>query len=356
MDQARILIVDDEPFNLDVLEQELELLGHASVRAANGEEALERLKVDLFDLVLLDVMMPQLDGYGVLECMRSQEAWRHIPVIMISALTDLRSVVRCIACGADDYLPKPFEPVLLKARIGACLERKRLHDREAAHLAEIDHQRRRAEELLDAILPASAVTELESSRSVTPRRHENVAVMFADVVGFTAFCEAHAPEEIVANLHQFTSAFEDLAARHDLEKIKTVGDAVMATAGLLLPNGDPVMASVECAVATIESARRLPACWDLRVGIHIGPVVAGVVGRQKFSFDIWGDTVNIAARLADYGTTPGIHLSAAAWQQVSNRVRAVPLGSAPIKGKGDMEIYRVTVPSSGKWCAPQRRS
>jgi adenylate cyclase len=341
VNQARILIVDDEPFNLDVLEQELELLGHVSVRATDGEEALERLKVERFDLALLDVMMPRLDGYGLLERMRSEEAWRHIPVIMISALTDLKSAARCIACGAEDYLPKPFEPVLLKARIGACLEGKRLHDREAAHLAEIDQQRQRATGLLNAILPASAVTELESSQSVTPRRHENVAVLFADVVGFTTFCEAHAPEEIVANLHLFTSAFEDLAARHGLEKIKTVGDAVMATAGLLLPNDDPVMASVECAVATIDAARRLPARWELRVGIHIGPVVAGVVGRQKFSFDLWGDTVNIAARLAAYGTTPGIHLSSAAWRQVNSRVRAVPLGLAPIKGKGDMEIYRV---------------
>lgn len=341
MNQARILIVDDEPFNLDVLEQELELLGHVSVRATDGEEALERLKVERFDLALLDVMMPRLDGYGLLERMRSEEAWRHIPVIMISALTDLKSAARCIARGAEDYLPKPFEPVLLKARIGACLEGKRLHDREAAHLAEIDQQRRRATGLLHAILPASAVAELESSQSVTPRRHENVAVLFADVVGFTAFCEAHPPEEIVANLHLFTSAFEDLAARHDLEKIKTVGDAVMATAGLLLPNDDPVMASVECAVATIDAARRLPARWELRVGIHIGPVVAGVVGRQKFSFDVWGDTVNVAARLAAYGTTPGIHLSAAAWRQVDSRMRAVPLGLAPIKGKADMEIYRV---------------
>jgi class 3 adenylate cyclase len=341
VDQARILIVDDEPFNLDVLEQELELLGHGSVRASDGEEALERLRAEPFDLILLDVMMPRLDGYGVLERMRSMEEWRHIPVIMISALTDLKSAARCIARGADDYLPKPFEPVLLKARIGSCLERKRLHDGEAAHLAEIDRQRRRAEELLHAILPASAVAELESSQRVIPRRHENVAVLFADVVGFTAFCETHTPEEIVANLHRFTSAFEELTAQHRLEKIKTVGDAVMATAGLLLPNDDPVMASVECAVATIDAARRLPARWELRVGVHIGPVVAGVVGRQKFSFDLWGDTVNIAARLAAYGTTPGIHLSAAAWRQVSGRVRAEPLGWTPIKGKGDMEIYRV---------------
>ena len=130
---ARILIVDDEPFNLDVLEQELELLGHVSVRAANGQEALERLKTDSFDLALLDVMMPSLDGRALLQRMKSHDAWRHVPVIMISALTDMDNVVRCIARGAEDYLPKPFEPVLLAARIGACLERKRLHGRPLDH-------------------------------------------------------------------------------------------------------------------------------------------------------------------------------------------------------------------------------
>ena len=124
LEPARILIVDDEPFNLDLLEQELELLGHASVRAVDGHGALERLETELFDLVLLDVMMPRIDGYGVLKRMKSHEAWRHIPVIMISALTDMASVVRCITSGAEDYLPKPFEPVILEARIGA---RGRVH-------------------------------------------------------------------------------------------------------------------------------------------------------------------------------------------------------------------------------------
>src|SRR6476661_3454942 len=136
MELARILIVDDEPFNLDVLEQELELIGHTSMRAQDGIEALEKLKREPFDLVLLDVMMPRLDGYAVLERIKSNEVWRHIPVIMISALTEMTSVVRCISQGAEDYLPKPFDPVLLEARIGACLERKRLHDREVAYLQE----------------------------------------------------------------------------------------------------------------------------------------------------------------------------------------------------------------------------
>jgi class 3 adenylate cyclase len=111
--------------------------------------------------------------------------------------------------------------------------------------------------------------------------------------------------------------------------------------GLLQPNDDPVMASIRCAAATIDSAERLPISWDVRVGIHIGPVVAGVVGRQKFSFDIWGDTVNMAARLAGYGTNSGIFLSSAAWRHVSGRVDATPLGPVSIKGKGNVEVYQI---------------
>ena len=152
-----------------------------------------------------------------------------------------------------------------------------------------------------------------------PRRHEAVVVLFADVIGFTELCDLLAPEKVVANLHVLASAFEDIAAQYGLEKIKTVGDGLLATAGLLQPNLDPVMASIKCAAATIDSAKRLPISWDVRVGIHIGPVVAGVVGRQKFSFDIWGDTVNMAARLAGYGTSSGIFLSAAAWTHVCGR-------------------------------------
>jgi class 3 adenylate cyclase len=315
--------------------------------AENGREALDRIAKERFDLVLLDIMMPEVNGYEVLERLKADSGTRDIPILMISALSEIESVVRCIELGAEDYLPKPFNPVLLRARIGACLEKKRLHDQELSFLAEIERQRSRAEALLHAILPAQAVVELERSQTVTPRRYEDVVVVFVDVVGFTEFCDRLAPEKIVANLHVLASTFEDITAQHGLEKIKTVGDGLLATAGLLLPNADPVMSSIECAASTIASARRLPIPWDVRVGIHIGPVVAGVVGRQKFSFDIWGDTVNVAARLASYGTGGGINMSMAAWKQVGPRIQAVPLGPIPIRGKGNLEVYQVVVPDYG---------
>jgi class 3 adenylate cyclase len=340
MDPARILIVDDEAFNLDVLEQELELLGHTSMRAANGAEALERIGAEPFDLVLLDVMMPRLDGYGVLERVKSHEAWRHIPVIMISALTDMSSVVRCIARGAEDYLPKPFEPVLLEARIGACLERKRLHDREVAHLDAIERERRRSEELLHAILPAPAVAELKTTGRVRPRHFDDVAVLFVDLVGFTAWCHAHPPEEVVACVQRLAEDFETLAHQHSMEKIKTVGDAFMATANLLQPHTDPVMAALRCSNDMSVAARASPSSWRVRAGIHVGPVVAGVVGRTKFSFDLWGDTVNVAARLSALGDEGAVYLSGDAFARVRDRCRVLGVGPVWLKGKGELEVYR----------------
>jgi adenylate cyclase len=337
---ARILIVDDEPFNLDVLEQELELLGHVSVRAANGEEALERLKTDSFDLALLDVMMPRLDGRALLQRMKSHDAWRHIPVIMISALTDMDNVVRCIARGAEDYLPKPFEPVLLAARIGACLERKRLHDRETAHRDAIDWERRRSDELLHAILPAAAVAELKETGRVRPRQFDEVAVLFIDIVGFTAWCHAHPPEQVVANVQRLAEDFEALAHRHGMEKIKTIGDAFMATSNLLEPHADPVMAAVRCSRDMATATHASPSGWRVRAGIHIGPVVAGVVGRTKFSFDLWGDTVNVAARLSALATQDAVYLSMDAYARVRGRCPALAVGPVGLKGKGEVEVWR----------------
>ena len=338
---AAILIVDDNGDNRYTLYRRLQREGYSDLEeAANGREALERVEARPFDLVLLDIMMPELDGYQVLERLKAHETWRHIPVIMISALSEFDSVVRCIELGAEDYLPKPFNSVLLKARVSASLERKRLHDREAAHLAEIDRQRQRADRLLHAILPAPAVAELKAADRIAPRRFEEVAVLFGDVLGFTLYCEEHPPEEVVTNLDWLAAAFEDITSSHGLEKIKTVGDAFMATANLLEPHEDAVMACLLAASALTEAARRSPAGWEMRVGIHLGPVVAGVVGLTKFSFDLWGDTVNVAQRLSSYGAEAATYLSAGAWARVADRARGQALGPVSFKGKGDVEIIR----------------
>ena len=166
MSEAAILVVDDDDNNRFTLVQRLKREGYENVAVAcDGHDALARLAERPFDLILLDVMMPGLDGIGVLTEIKAHSTLRHIPLVMISAVNDLERVVRSIELGAEDYLPKPFNAVLLRARVKACLEKKRLRDLEQAHLTQIEEQRGRLNELLHAILPASAVIEKFGSRS-----------------------------------------------------------------------------------------------------------------------------------------------------------------------------------------------
>lgn len=150
---GRILVVDDNRLNRLTLAQYLRQQGHTVALAENGQAALELLQKEPFDLLLLDIVMPEKDGYQVLEEVRASPALRSLPVIVISAVEEMDSVVRCIQMGAEDYLPKPFDPVLLRARIGACLETKRLHDQEVAYLEQIRREKKRADDLLNVVIP-----------------------------------------------------------------------------------------------------------------------------------------------------------------------------------------------------------
>jgi adenylate cyclase len=339
--QARILIVDDESFNIDYLEQELDDLDCETSSAQNGREALQQVTSEAPDVILLDIMMPEMDGFQVLAHLKANKTLRDIPVIIISALGDIGNVVKGIEMGAEDYLPKPFDPVLLKARIGACLEKKRLRDREVLYLQQIEAEKKRADELLHVILPSEIVEELKVTNTVKPRYYQDVAVLFADVVGFTPYCDAHTPEEVVSNLQELVQAYEDLALRYDLQKIKTVGDAFITVAGLLKPLDNPVLNCVKCGLEMIPPAQRLPAEWHVRVGIHVGPLIAGVVGHRQYLFDVFGDTVNTAQRIESYGIVDSVNLSREAWGWVSDQFRGESLGFVQVKGKGELEIIRV---------------
>ena len=338
-DGPTLLVVDDNEDNRFTLTRRLKREGYTNVAVAeNGRQALDALAERPFDLVLLDIMMPEMDGYQVLEHLKSDMALRDIPVIMISALDELDSVVRCIELGAEDYLPKPFNAVLLKARIGACLEKKRLRDQEASYLKQIESEKKRADEILHAILPAAAVRELKTTNSVKARRFENVAVLFCDIVGFTAYCDEHSPEDVVGHLEAWVDAYEGIVQRHGLEKIKTIGDAFMATAGLLEPVEEPALASVRCGLDMVEASRELEPGWEVRVGIHLGPVVAGVIGHRQYMFDLWGDTVNIAARIAEEAKPGAVVVSAAAWPHLQDRCNGRSSGFVDLKGKGSLEL------------------
>jgi class 3 adenylate cyclase len=337
--EPALLVVDDEEINRYTLLRRLERAGYGNVATAeNGRAALEMLRAGPFDLLLLDIMMPEVDGYEVLRQVKSDLRLRHMPVIMISAIDDIASVIRCIELGAEDYLPKPFNSVLLSARVGACLEKKRLRDQETKFLEHVEAERRRSDNLLNVILPAEAVKELKATGTVRPRRYEDVAVLFCDIVGFTAYCERRTPEEIVTQLQSLVGAFEEISHAHGMEKIKTIGDAFMATAGLLRHVESPLLASVRCGLDMAEAVQRIVPDWRVRVGVHIGPVVAGIVGNRQYLFDLWGDTVNVASRLSDLGAGNSVTMTYGAWTQVQRSCEGRLLGAVDIKGKGRVDI------------------
>ena len=333
---SHILVVDDNPSNRDLLMRRLGREGYRVTAAECGISALALTAAEDFDLVLLDLIMPDLSGFDVLCRLKAQESTRYIPVIMISALDELDTTVRCIAAGAEDYLPKPFNPVLLCARISACLEKKRLLD-------ELRAEKDRSEALLLNILPRTVVDRIKQGATVIADRFENVTILFSDLVDFTSIAARLSPEETVSLLELIFCRFDTLAARYGVEKIKTTGDGYMVAGGLTEGRTDNVVATAEMALEMldiVEAARRaVGEPLHLRIGLHTGGLVAGVIGTYKFAYDVWGDAVNTAKRMETYSLPGRIHVSASTRVALGDRFRFEPRGSLEVKGKGPMETY-----------------
>ncbi|MCA9657896.1 MAG: response regulator, partial [Myxococcales bacterium] len=320
---GKILVVDDNESNRNMLSRRLERQGHTTRLAENGIKALEKLRKEDFDLVLLDVMMPEMDGYEVLERLHNDDKLRGLPVIMISALDQLDTVVRCIELGAEDYLPKPFNPVVLRARIGACLEKKRLRDRERAYIKKLRIEQERSDQLLLNILPRPIANRLKEGQRQIADYFPDVTVLFCDLVGFTQISERLPPAELVAMLNKIFSMFDLLAEKHGLEKIKTIGDEYMIAGGLPMPRKDHAEAVAEMALDMLAVMDRFNAKHNtnvrIRVGLNCGPVTAGVIGTKKFAYDLWGDTVNLASRMESHGIANAIQVTEETYRRLRHR-------------------------------------
>ncbi|GAB4256319.1 MAG: hypothetical protein Kow0027_23380 [Saprospiraceae bacterium] len=211
----------------------------------------------------------------------------------------------------------------------------------------IDEEKQRSESLLLNILPENVANELKTHGAAKARRFEDASVMFLDFKGFTAIAKKMSPEELVADLHEAFSAFDEIVAKHGVEKIKTIGDAYMCAAGL----GDDPKAATRKIIAAAKEIQSFLNDWNAkrkssgrpefhaRIGIHSGPVVAGVVGKRKFAYDIWGDTVNVAARMESAGKAGKINISTKTHQLLKDDFRFEPRGKISIKNAGEVEMY-----------------
>jgi class 3 adenylate cyclase len=343
MSKGLVLVVDDNQLNRTLLETNLIEEGYMVLTATNGREALGMLRQASFDVMLLDLLMPEMDGYQVLEIIQSDQNLRHIPVIVISALDEMDSVVRCIEMGATDYLTKPFDPLLLRARLNACLASKRLYDLEQEHMRAIQVERERADRLLLNILPEIVAAQLKLGAQKIVDRFDDVSVLFADIVNFTPWVVNHHPDELLEVMETVFSAFDQLVEKHQAEKIKTIGDAYMVACGVPEPCKDHLQHIADMALEMRQEFYHLPIIQrenlDIRIGINCGPVVAGVIGQKKFSYDLWGETVNTAARLQTHCQGGEIHTTEPVYLRLKDEYLFQEKGPVQIKGLGHLETY-----------------
>jgi adenylate cyclase len=279
-------------------------------------------------------MMPGMDGYEVCRRLKDNPATRNIPIIFLTAKTAEVDEEKGFDVGGVDYIHKPFSAPIVLARV-----RTQLALKEA--LSEAQEARKQADQLLHALLPKKAADEIRSIGTVIPRRYENVAVLFCDVINFTAYCDKHEPEEVVSRLDALFVIFERITAKHGLEKIKTLGDGFMAVAGLLHKLDDPVAAAVRCGLEMTSTLINAQPGWEVRVGMHAGPVVAGVVGQERYQFDIWGDTVNVAARMVGMSAPGSVAATKEIFEQIASAFDGEPLGEFDVKGKGAVSVFGV---------------
>lgn len=341
-----VLVVDDNSMNRDLLSRYIKRLNLDVKSAENGVQALQMVASQSFDLILLDVMMPGLNGYQVLKRLKSEKAWRDIPVIMISALKDMEGVVKCIEIGADDYLPKPFNPVVLKARINNCLERKRLSDLEKEH-------KKLIKETFGKYVSNEVRDEVLSGRIPLEGEKKDVTILFADLRDFTPLTESVPPKEMVRILNcYFTEMAPAIRSRHG-SILQYLGDEIYAAFGTPIPLSDhpqqAVAAALDMRQRLIDVNKLLKsqghAILKHGIGIHSGSVVAANIGcSERLSYGLVGDTVNLASRIQ--GLTKkfntDIIISAQNRSRLGDKFEVEELPTTFVKGKNSSaKIYKV---------------
>ncbi|QUN32344.1 adenylate/guanylate cyclase domain-containing protein [Cupriavidus sp. KK10] len=377
---ARILVVDDLEANVLLLEAMLHGAGYTRVEATTDPRTVGELhRRNHYDLIVLDLQMPGMDGFEVMEHLQAVQPESYLPVIVITAQPDHK--LRALRAGARDFVSKPFDLGEVLMRVRNMLEVRLLHCESLRYGEELErkvceleasretivHQsdelrqlyeklvreQQVTERLLLNVLPAPVAERLKlrfdliapGPPEIIADRFEEVSVLFADLVQFTCFSPALSPEGLVAVLNEIFAEFDDIAENRGLEKIKTIGDAYMAAAGLPVPADDHAARAAHMALDMLDFLTRFNQqsgfSLQLRVGIHSGAVVAGVIGRRKFIYDLWGETVNIASRMESHGIAGRVQISEATKEQLGESFLLEARGTINAKGIGELRTWYV---------------
>jgi adenylate cyclase len=348
---GKILIVDDKETNVALLRQMLGAAGYASVASTlDSREVCELHRRNAYDLILLDLQMPGMDGFEVMEGLKKIEPGGYLPVLVITAQPDLK--LRALNAGAMDFVSKPFDLAEVLIRVRNMIEVRLLQAKVRNLYDRAVKEQAMSERLLLNVLPQAIAERLkgrppelmsESFTEVIADRFPEVTVLFADIVGFTKFSETVSAEVMVEVLDDIFTRFDDIADAHGLEKIKTIGDAYMAAAGLPAPVADHAVRAANMALDMIAAMKRFNERsrhkLQVRIGLDTGAAVAGVIGKRKFTYDLWGDVVNTASRMESHGMAGRIQVTDSTRRRLGDAFLLENRGAVEIKGKGRMQTW-----------------
>jgi adenylate cyclase len=345
--KASILIVDDQDANVSLLKQMLRGAGYVSIASTkNPREVFELHRKNCYSLILLDLQMPGLDGFQVMEGLKTIETDGYLPVLVITAQPDHK--LRALQAGARDFVSKPFDLAEVVMRVYNMLEVRLLHLETKRLYNRVMAEQKVSERLLLNVLPHAIAERLKGRPEVTTDAFTGViadsfaevTVLFADIVGFTKFSEGVRAEVLVDVLNEIFTHFDNIADHRGLEKIKTIGDAYMAAAGLPVPVADHTVRAAHMALDMIEVMDRFheQSLYKLkvRIGMSTGAVVAGVIGKRKFLYDLWGDAVNTASRMESHGVSGRIQVTDHTRRFLGEPFLLEKRGAIDVAGKGEM--------------------
>jgi len=370
-DVFNVLYVDDEENNLNSFRAALRR-NYNIYTALSGEEGMDILSKNDIHVVVTDQRMPNMTGVQFLQ---------HIPPekdnirIILTGFSDIESIIEAINTGmVYRYITKPWDKDELKITIDNAIEtimlrrnnkhlieelkeyNEQLEEKVLLRTKEIEKQKEiieaaklQSDSLLLNILPGEIADELKKFGKSYARKHDQVSVLFADIKGFTSIAEKLTPVKLVTQLDEVFGAFDNIIAKHGMEKIKTIGDAYMCACGLPLADNENAIKSVNAALdmqhfikefGAANKIQNLPV-FEIRIGIHTGPLVAGVVGLKKFAYDIWGDAVNLASQMEQHSEPGKVNISGETYSLVKNSFNCTYRGKIETKSKGEVDMYFV---------------
>jgi len=391
--QRTILVVEDSPVQAIVLRRVLAHAGYTVIIAKDGQEGFEAAKRQPPGLIISDINMPRMNGFELCRAIKNDPTLRHIPVILSTALSSPNDLLVGIEVGANNYIPHPWnekqllfvvdellkapprppqstevEIVTLRGKdyhlttsrqyilnfLLSTYENIHLQNQELSELKEeiqaaykkLESAQKEQEEILHNIFPIAVAQELMAYGSVSARRYENVSVMFMDFVGFTKSSREMSPQVLVEALGIYFEKFDSIISNNLLERIKTIGDGYMCVGGVPEELPDNAVLCVNAAIEIIDfmnsSAAEMKAkynlSWQIRIGIHTGPVVAGVIGKKRPAYDIWGGTVNFASRMESHSEKNRINISEETYEGVKHAFNITARGKVPVKNKEGIEM------------------